>query len=351
MKWPVAAAVVAAGVLIGSGVGPQVIARPLGRLISMVHAPREVPAYGIADEPLEPRMFAEGVISTTDDESGSSLSPDGRDFYFRKVAPYTLDPSLTLMCVSHYRDGRWTKPEGLAFSGQYADSPPMLSPDGQQLFFSSQRPLPGEEPSSNSAFHLWVAEKTESGWSDPRPLPPPINTKASSLDPSVTQDGTLYFASTLEGRPSIYRARLIDGKYGDPEKLGDTINIKNDVQVMPYISPDEKILIFGSMGRPDQLSSGGFPYWRLDLYISLNRNGAWTPARRLGHGINSFADDEYPYLSRDGKYLFFSSARSSFDVPTDHRMSAPEIEHLLGTPLNGQENVYYISAKALDLSN
>ena len=118
---------------------------------------------------------------------------------------------------------------------------------------------------------------------------------------------------------------------------------------MPYISPDEKILIFGSLGRPDQLFSGGFPYSRVDLYISFNHNGSWTPARQLGHGINSFADDQYPSISPDGRYFFFSSARSGFDVPTDHRMSAHEIERLLKTPRNGRENVYYISTKTLEL--
>jgi hypothetical protein len=150
-----------------SGVGPHAVAPaslPHELLTSIVRAPRETPAYGIADQPLEPELFAEGVISTPGDESGGSMSPDGRDFYFRKVAAYTLDPSLTLMCVSHYRGGKWTKPEGLPVSGRYADSPPMLSPDGKQLFFSSQRPLPGEEPSSNPPFHIWVAARAENGW-------------------------------------------------------------------------------------------------------------------------------------------------------------------------------------------
>ena len=355
MKWASAVAIVAVVALIWSGFAPHAVAPgslPIELLTRVVRGPLETHAYGIADEPLEPKLFAEGVISTPDDESGASMSPDGRDFYFRKVAPYTLDPSLTLMCVSHYRGGKWTKPEGLPFSGQYADSPPMVSPDGKQLFFSSQRPLPGEEPSANSAFHIWVAEKEENGWADPRPLPPPVNNEASSLDPSVTKDGTLYFSSFSPARggpPNIYRSRLVDGRYTDPEKLGDAINAKNYIQVMSYISSDEKILIFGSLGRPDQLFSGGFPYWRVDLYISLNRNGAWTPARRLGHEINSFADDEYPAISPDGRYFFFSSARSRFDVPTDHRMSAREIEGLLETPLNGRENVYYISTKALEL--
>lgn len=352
---PVAGVAVVA--LIWSGVGAHAVARgslPVELLSSVVRGPHETQAYGIADEPLEPKLFAEGVISTPDDESGGSMSPDGKDFYFRKVAPYTLDPLLTLMCVSHYRGGKWTKPEGLPFSGKYADSPPMLSPEGNELFFSSQRPLPGEEPSSNPALHIWVAEKGENGWAEPQPLPPPVNSKANSFDPSVTRDGTLYFSSYSSDReipPNVYRSRRVNGGYSDPEKLGDAINGKTYIQVMPFVSSDEKILIFGSLGRPDQSFSGGFPYSRVDLYISFNRDGAWTSARRLGHGINSFADDEYPFLSPDGRYFFFSSARSSFDVPIDHRMSACEIECLLDSPLNGRENVYYISAKALGDSN
>lgn len=356
MKWASTVAVVAVVVLLWSAVALHLVApsSPLVEpLTSFVREPLESRAYGLGDEPLEPKLFAEGIISTPDDESGSSLSPDGKDFYFRKVAPYTLDPSLTLMCVSHFREGKWTRPEGLSFSGQYADSPPMLSPDGTQMFFSSQRPLPGKGPSSNPVFHIWVAEKTESGWGDPRPLPSPINNEANSLDPSVTKDGTLYFSSFSPsgGPPNIYRSRLDHGHYTTPERLGDEINAKNYIEVMPYISPDEKILIFGSLGRPDELLSGGFPYARVDLYISLNRNGAWTPARLLGHGINSLADDEYPFISPDGRYLFFSSARSSFDVPIDHPMNAREIESLLETPFNGRENVYYISIKALELPN
>lgn len=357
MKWASSVPVAAVVAFIEIGIIPHALAPgslPIKLLTNVVYVTPEVHAYGIADEPLEPKLFAEGVISTPGDESGGSVSPDGRNFYFRKIAPYTLDPSMTLMCVSHFRDGKWTKPEGLSFSGQYVDSPPMLSPDGEQLFFSSQRPLPGDEPSRNPAFHIWVAEKAENGWSEPRPLPPPVNNQASSFDPSVTKDGTLYFSSYSPDRgdpPNIYRSRMVDGRYADPEKLGDSINAKKYIQVMPYISPDEKILIFGSLGRPDQLFSGGFPYSRVDLYISLNRNGAWTPARHLGHGINSFADDVYPSISPDGRYFFFSSARSSFDVPTEHRLSAGEIERLLETTLNGRENVYYISIKALELPN
>lgn len=62
-------------------------------------------------------------------------------------------------------------------------------------------------------------------------------------------DGTLYFSSDRDGTGvlHIYRSRFVDGRYTDPEKLGPEINSEfNDYQ--PYVSPDEKILLFASVG-------------------------------------------------------------------------------------------------------
>ena len=53
-------------------------------------------------------MFAEGIISTVDDEIGGAFSPDGTEFYFSRLVPYTTLPRLGLMCVSRYRDGHWS---------------------------------------------------------------------------------------------------------------------------------------------------------------------------------------------------------------------------------------------------
>ena len=49
-----------------------------------------------------PHLFAEGVISTPDDEAGGVFSPDGREFYFAKLNPTTTFPRISLLCVSHW---------------------------------------------------------------------------------------------------------------------------------------------------------------------------------------------------------------------------------------------------------
>src|ERR1700731_2366984 len=120
----------------------------------------------------EPRLFGEGTISTADDESNGSFSPDGTEYYFAKSNPYTTSPRWQVLCVSRFRGGRWSEPEVLPFSGKYRDSAPRLSPDGQRLYFSSSRPVPGK---TARVFRIWSAERTATGWGEPEPLPAPIN--------------------------------------------------------------------------------------------------------------------------------------------------------------------------------
>jgi hypothetical protein len=116
------------------------------------------------------------------------------------------------------------------------------------MLFASSRPLPD---GTRGGIRIWEVERTASGWAEPRPLPPPVNPAGShwSADPSVADDGTLYFSADRDGPGSIhiYRSRLIDGKYAEPEKLGPEINSEfNDYS--PYVSPNGKILIFASSG-------------------------------------------------------------------------------------------------------
>jgi hypothetical protein len=76
MKWASSVAIVAVVALIWSGVGPHGAAPgslSLQLLTNVVRGPRETQAYGIADEPLKPKLFADRVISTPDDESGGTV--------------------------------------------------------------------------------------------------------------------------------------------------------------------------------------------------------------------------------------------------------------------------------------
>jgi len=312
------------------------------------------PPYRVNVKVLEPRIFAEGIVSTVNDEVGGAFNPDGTEFYFSQFVPYTTLPRLGLLCVSRYRDGQWSTPESLPFSGRYLDYPPKFDPSGKRMLFASSRPLPD---GTRGAIRIWEVERTPSGWSEPRPLPSPINLPGSSwnADPSLTSDGTLYFSSDRgNGSLHIYRSRFVDGKYSEPEELGPEINSEfNDYQ--PYVSPDEKVLLFTSVGtveppyphRPEELTGGGRPYARGDIYVSYNEGGTWSTARHLEHNINTVAEEEFPFLTPDGRYLFFSSERSPFTVPVAERLDYGGLEQHLHSIYNGHGNVFFIDAEAI----
>jgi hypothetical protein len=302
-----------------------------------------------------PQILAEAVISTPGNEAGGVFSPDGKEFYFAKLNPTTTFPRIGLLCVSHWRQGKWTTPEVLPFSGRYLDLPPRLSPDGQTMYFASSRPAPGTKP---RVLRIWKADKISGGWGEPELLAAPVNAPEDRWNwgASATKDGTLYFASDREqqGRAKIYRSRLVNGAYQEPEKLAAPINSEFG-DYNPFINAEETVLFFVSAGddpaaghhREGVLYTGGYPYSRGDIYFSRMVDGRWTAAVHLEHGVNTVFDEDYPALTPDGKHLVFSSERSPFAVPVAHRLTMAELEKELHSTLNGAGNIYTIPVRVL----
>jgi hypothetical protein len=301
----------------------------------------------------EPALFAPRLISTDLDESGGVFSPDGRDFYFTLVAPYTTAPRFAMICVSHFDNG-WTAPQTLPFSGKTFDIAPHFSADGNKLYFASIRPT---QQNQARRLRIWVSERNAGTWAEPAPLPEPINQDDSSnLDPAPASDGSLYFVSDRHdpaGHLHIFFSQWDGGKFMAPQRLGPEIN-SEFTEVAPAISPDGKTLVFASGAAPEDpdrrraqdLIAAGKPYPRQDLYVSFQRAGRWSPARHLGHGINSFAEEVYPAFSPDGKFLFWGSERSAFEIPTQ-RLDRAQIDTLWRSSSNGRGNIFFISADML----
>src|SRR5689334_7546162 len=103
-----------------------------------------------AAQPMQPALFAPGVISTADMELNAAFTPDGRTLYFTKRTPKA---QFWTILVSSLKGSRWSTPRVAEFSGQYADFDPFVSPDGSQLFFNSNRPAPGK---TKNDFDIWV---------------------------------------------------------------------------------------------------------------------------------------------------------------------------------------------------
>src|SRR5262245_25310317 len=242
------------------------------------------------------KLFAEGVINTQADEYGPALTPDSKTLYFtRRVNRRDSE----FIYVSQLESGKWTAPELAPFSGKYFDKEPFVAPDGKRIFFASLRPVDGVEPKNRRDFNIWFVANTAGGRSDPKHAGPAVNSSAYENYPSVAANGTLYFAGEREGGKGgndLYRARLVNGKYEQVERL-DELNTPN-VDADPYIAPDESYLIFCS-DRSGGLGSG-------DLYISFNRNGKWTEPKNLGAAVNTAEFEYTPLISPDGKWLYFS---------------------------------------------
>jgi len=283
---------------------------------------------------LAPRLV-DGPLVTRDDELNAAFTPDGRTVYFTKK----IGARFGVIMVSDLRGGRWSVPEVAPFSGQYSDYDPFVAPDGKRIFWISNRPVDGKP---KAEYDIWMAERRGERWGLATRLDAPVNTDADEYYPTVAANGTLYFTSLRpggKGRGDVYRSRLEGGRYGPVESLGDSVN-SAAFEGDPFIAPDESYLVFSGYGRPDAGNDG-------DLYITRNRGGVWGAPRRLGHGINSGAQEYAPIVSPDGKWLYFTSYRGVIDAPRSRPLSTAAVRRAIDGVLNGEGNVYRVPIEAL----
>ena len=297
--------------------------------------------------PLDPSLFAEGVVSTPDDEFGLALAPDGRTAFFGKSSPATDGDPMQVICVTRLNaQGKWGDPEIASFSGQYHDMGPAFQPDGSRLFFISDRPgLDGGKQN----FNIWYVERTATGWSDPRALAARVNSPAQEYGVTVSTNGTLYFASNREGGTGsfdIYRSKLEGGEYRTVENLGGPVNTKG-LELQPAISPDETTLVFLALQRDDERIGVHKAYARGDLYVSFQHDGTWSAPRNCGPKINSGAAESWPGFSTDGRRLFFASERGFATYRMARPMIWSELKRGLTSTLNGMGNIYEVSSEIL----
>jgi Tol biopolymer transport system component len=260
-------------------------------------------ACGAAAAPPSPEaeLFGDGIVSTADFETHPSFTPDGRTLYFVKSTPQFSDWKIY---QSERTETGWSAPKMAPFSGTYRDADPYVTADGKRLYFISDRPVDGKPKED---MDIWVMERTAEGaWGPPRNLGAPVNSPGSEWLPRPAANGTLYFGSDRpggHGKTDLYRSKLVNGTYAEPENLGPAINSGAD-EYEPCIAPDESFLVFMAAGRPDDTGGG-------DLYISYSKDGAWTAPRNLGPTFNRRGLDIAPYLSLDGKWLYFASGRKA----------------------------------------
>jgi OOP family OmpA-OmpF porin len=120
--------------------------------------------------------------------------------------------------------------------------------------------------------------------------------------PSLSSNGrTLYFTAwSKKNKHAIYKADLIDGKWGKPQILGPEINDKGFNSNQPFVTEDDQYLFFSS----DKIGGfGGFDIW----YSEIKKDGSLSPAVNLGPIINTTGNERTPYYHPKTKKIIFST--------------------------------------------
>lgn len=300
------------------------------------------PYLGQRPPGLTPVLFAPGVVSTGSHELSIAFSPDGEEVFFFAAGP-TYEPGFILH--SRLEGGVWTTPREASFSDpRRTDSYPFVTPDGSRVFFGSRRPT-GESVERDNPSEIWFVEKSGSDLATPQKIDFGGNLGGVGTYPSVAANGNLYFSGKHDSASSdIYVSRYHNGRYATPENLGAAIN-SDAGEYHAFIAPDESYLLFDS-----QREEGSFG--RNDLYLSHRQeNGSWSPAKNLGPAINTAFSDLRPFVTADGKYLFFASTRTAAVIVPAGAQEFETIKHRLQQPGNGLQDIYWVSAEVLGESS
>jgi hypothetical protein len=227
-------------------------------------------------------------------EYNFNASADGRTLVFARSEAEFQNARIL---ISQRTAEGWTAPEPIGFTdARYSDSDPWLTPDGQTLFFISNRPTPTR--SDHRDYDIWRSVRTTEGWSAPQHLGDTVNSPGQELGPEV-HGGRLYFASARSGGAGgldIWSAAATGDGYGAPERLPAPINSAESESDFT-LTPDGNVALFWRMVDGQGLIQAA----------RRSPDGRWEAPRPLPSTVNQGRFNFTPQLSPDGGVLWFAT--------------------------------------------
>lgn len=195
-----------------------------------------------------------------------------------------------------------------AVNSEGHDAACSISPDGKQMFCYLNNEQDG------GAGDIYVSKKSSSGkWGTPKNIGKGINTSYFEDGAVLSPDGnTLYFMSERGqdlpykgqkgyGHSDIWVATKKDKTtWNEPVNIGPVINTEYDEGGI-FPAADGKTLYFSSNGHN---SMGGY-----DIFMTRFENNTWSTPVNMGYPINTIANDRMFLLAPDGKTAYVDSDR------------------------------------------
>lgn len=259
---------------------------------------------------MKPEIFAPGLISKDgESEFGSVFNNAATEFY------YAVDVNgKSEIRYTRLKGKTWSEPQVLLAHDQYSCNDPFLSPDENRLYFISNKAILSNEIKED--YDIWYLEREGNGW-NPKMINAGsnINTNKNEYYMSFTRNGDMYFSSNVlttekkEHNFDIYVTRYGKGAFQEAVSLDKTINTSN-YEADVFVAPNESYIIFCSVRKEG--------YGKGDLYVSFRGDdGNWSEAKNMGSLINTNGHELCPFVTRDGKYFFYTSNRDIYWVDAD----------------------------------
>jgi len=240
---------------------------------------------------------------------------------------------------------------GSNINSDHQDYAPNIDPEGEFLYFTSRRPesTGGYTDQEGQYFEdIFMSHCVSGAWTDAEPVSRPLNSDGHDANVNFSASGNsmlIYRTHKNLHSGDLYVSERMKGAWSEPEKLDDAINTSEFHEPSAAFSPDERELYVVS-DRP-----GGFG--GKDIYVIRRLpNGDWSEPQNLGMEINSPFDEDAPFLSLDGRTMYFSSNGNGsiggydiFRVSKDPMGGWGEPMHM-GFPVNSVHDDIYFSVTA-----
>jgi OmpA-OmpF porin, OOP family len=193
---------------------------------------------------------------------------------------------------------------GNSINSVYDDMLPILSPDGNTLYFARKNAPEniGNKKNDDIYFSQWNPKKKQ--WNPAQNIGNPLNNSYHNFVVSISPDGnTLYLSGTYDensDRKGVSYSTFKNGKWSLPKTL-DIKNYYNSSKYACYhIGVDQKTMLM-ALERDDS-------YGDMDLYVSHHMgDNKWSVPINLGNTINTAGIEASVFLAADGKTIYFSS--------------------------------------------
>lgn len=224
-----------------------------------------------------PEPLDEPFGGKANDDGVAYVSPDGRAMLFTRCPMGEQDGSPVQAYEMKREGGRWSDPVRIMPGGDSTMmvAHPALSPDGQTLYFVSDR-----AEGSLGGLDIWKSlRNVDNSWGPARNLGPMVNTAGDEMFPYVRQDGALYFSSDGHkgyGGLDIFRAvEREDGRL-EVANMGVPINSTGDDFGIAFMGAAEEGLLSSNRGNAkgyDDIYSFYLPPVILTIEASVGQSG------------------------------------------------------------------------------